>query len=159
MSLVGWEGDWNVLKKLRIPKQKTLPDVLTIGEVQQLIAAIRQHRNAAYFWWVYSLGLRLQEGLNLQIGDLDSQRMMVHIHRGKGAKDRTCRCPTARWRSFANTGRRIAVPPGSSRRSDATNKEARPPQRPWMPPRCKVASNGSWNNAMHQVYLHAHVAS
>lgn len=80
--------DWNVLKKLRRPKQKTLPSVLTIDEVHRLIAAIRQPRNAAYFWTVYSLGLRLEEGLNLQVGDLDSQRMMVHIHRGKGAKDR-----------------------------------------------------------------------
>ena len=80
--------DWAVLKKLRRPKQKTLPSVLTIDEVHQLIGAIKQHRNAAYFWTVYSLGLRLEEGLNLQVGDLDSKRMMVHIHRGKGAKDR-----------------------------------------------------------------------
>lgn len=80
--------DWDVLKKLRRPKQKTLPAVLTIDEVHRLIGAVRQHRNAAYFWTVYSLGLRLEEGLNLQVGDLDSKRMMVHVHRGKGAKDR-----------------------------------------------------------------------
>lgn len=80
--------DWDVLKKLRRPKQKTLPAVLTIDEVHRLIRAIKQHRNAAYFWTVYSLGLRLEEGLNLQIGDIDSKRMMVHVHRGKGAKDR-----------------------------------------------------------------------
>jgi site-specific recombinase XerD len=80
--------DWSVLWKLRRPKQKTLPAVLTRDEVHRLIAAIKQHRNAAYFWTVYSLGLRLEEGLNLQVGDLDSGRMMVHIHRGKGAKDR-----------------------------------------------------------------------
>jgi integrase/recombinase XerD len=29
---------------------------------------------AVYFWTVYSLGLRMQEGLNLQVGDVDSQR-------------------------------------------------------------------------------------
>lgn len=80
--------DWSVLKKLRRPKQKTLPSVLTIDEVHHLIGAVKQYRNAAYLWTVYSLGLRLEEGLNLQAGDLDSQRMMVHIHRGKGAKDR-----------------------------------------------------------------------
>ncbi len=80
--------DWNVLTKLRRPKQKTLPSVLTIGEVHRLIGAIKQYRNAAYFWTVYSLGLRLEEGLHLQVGDLDAQRMMVHVHRGKGAKDR-----------------------------------------------------------------------
>jgi len=80
--------DWDVLKKLRRPKQKTLPSVLTIDEVHRLIKAVKQHRNAAYFWTVYSLGLRLEEGLHLQVGDLDAKRMMVHIHRGKGAKDR-----------------------------------------------------------------------
>jgi integrase len=32
--------------------------------------------------------LRLNEALHLQIGDIDAQRKMVHIHRGKGAKDR-----------------------------------------------------------------------
>jgi site-specific recombinase XerD len=80
--------DWDVLKKLRRPKQKTLPAVLTRDEVHRLIGAIKQHRNAAYCWTVYSLGLRLEEGLNLQVGDVDSGRMMVHVHRGKGAKDR-----------------------------------------------------------------------
>jgi integrase/recombinase XerD len=80
--------NWDVLKKLRVPKQKTLPDVMTINEVQQLIAATEQQHHATFFWTAYTLGLRLEEGLNLQIGDIDSQRMMVHIHRGKGAKDR-----------------------------------------------------------------------
>jgi site-specific recombinase XerD len=37
----------------------------------------------------------LQEGLNLQVGDIDSQRMMVHVHRGKGAKDRYIPLPTS----------------------------------------------------------------
>jgi integrase/recombinase XerD len=32
--------------------------------------------------------LRLQEGLHLQVGNIDSQRMLVHVHLGKGAKDR-----------------------------------------------------------------------
>jgi len=85
--------DWDVLKKLRIPKQTTLPDVLTIGEVHSIVGATRQHHNAAFFWTVYTLGLRLEEGLNLQIGDIDSARMMVHIHRGKGAKDRFLTLP------------------------------------------------------------------
>lgn len=80
--------DWDVLRKLRRPKQKTLPAVLTKDEVHRIIGAVEQHRNAAYFWTIYSLALRLEEGLNLQIGDIDSGRMMVHIHRGKGAKDR-----------------------------------------------------------------------
>jgi integrase/recombinase XerD len=32
--------------------------------------------------------VRLREGVQLQISDLDSDRMMIHVHRGKGGKDR-----------------------------------------------------------------------
>jgi integrase/recombinase XerD len=80
--------DWQTLKKLRIPRPQSLPDVLSIEEVRRLIDAVRTPHNQTYFWTVYSLGLRLQEGLNLQVGDIDSARMVVHVHRGKGSKDR-----------------------------------------------------------------------
>jgi site-specific recombinase XerD len=80
--------DWPTLAKLRVPRRKTLPDVLTIEEVRKLIEAVRTPHNKAHLWTVYSLGLRLTEGLHLQIGDIDSARMLVHVHRGKGAKDR-----------------------------------------------------------------------
>jgi len=74
--------DWPTLKRLRVPREKRLPDVLSVDEVRRLIAAVRTPQT------VYSLGLRLGEGLHLQVGDIDSARMMVHVHRGKGAKDR-----------------------------------------------------------------------
>jgi integrase/recombinase XerD len=80
--------DWQTLERIRVPRTKALPDVLTTDEVRRLIDAVRTPHNKAYFWTVYSLGLRLQEGLHLQVGDIDSQRMLVHVHRGKGAKDR-----------------------------------------------------------------------
>lgn len=80
--------DWQTLQRVRFPRPKALPDVLSIDEVRRLIDAVRTPHNKAYFWTVYSLGLRLQEGLNLQVGDIDSTRMAVHVHRGKGAKDR-----------------------------------------------------------------------
>jgi site-specific recombinase XerD len=80
--------DWPTLQRLRVQREKKLPDVLSVDEVRRLIDAVRTHRNRAYFWTIYSLGLRLSEGLRLQVGDIDSARMMVHVHRGKGAKDR-----------------------------------------------------------------------
>jgi len=81
---------WPILQKnfFRAPKQRRLPAVLTIEEVRRLIAAVRTVHNRTYLWTVYSCGLRLTEGLHLQVGDIDSQRMMLHVHRGKGAKDR-----------------------------------------------------------------------
>jgi site-specific recombinase XerD len=80
--------DWPTFKTLSIPRPQSLPDVLSIAEVRRLIDAVRTPHNKAYFWTVYSLGLRLQEALHLQVGDIDSARMVVHVHSGKGAKDR-----------------------------------------------------------------------
>ena len=80
--------DWPTLQKLRVRKEKKLPDVLSVDEARRLIAAVRTPHNQAYFWTVYSLGLRLEEGLHLQVGDIDSERMLVHVRRGKGSKDR-----------------------------------------------------------------------
>jgi site-specific recombinase XerD len=87
--------DWATLQRLRVRKEKRLPDVLSVAEVRRLIATIRTHQYRAYFWTVYSLGLRLAEGLHLQVGDIDSARMMVHVHRGKGAKDRYVPLPSS----------------------------------------------------------------
>jgi len=80
--------DWPTLSKLRVPKQLKLPTVLTIPEVDQLIDAIRKPGLKCFFWTVYSLGLRLQEALHLQVSDIDAGRMLVHVRRGKGHKDR-----------------------------------------------------------------------
>ena len=80
--------DWPTLKRLHIKRERRLPDVLSVDEVRQLIGSVRTSRHRTYFWTVYSLGLRLTEGLRLQVGDIDSARMLVHVHLGKGAKDR-----------------------------------------------------------------------
>jgi len=80
--------EWPTLSKLRIPKQTKLPTVLTIPEVDQLIDSVRKSAMKCFFWTVYSLGLRLQEALHLQVSDIDAGRMLVHVRRGKGHKDR-----------------------------------------------------------------------
>ena len=65
-----------------------LPAVLSIEEVRRLLASATPLHNQVYFTTVYSLGLRLQEALSLQVSDIDGPRLQVHVHRGKGAKDR-----------------------------------------------------------------------
>jgi len=85
---------WETLATMKLQNVKSLPEVITIAQVHQILDACRMPRIATYFWTVYSLGLRLDEGLHLQVGDIDSQRMMVHVHRGKGAKDRYLPLPT-----------------------------------------------------------------
>ena len=85
--------DWPTLRRLRVEKQKKLPDVLSVDEVRRLIGAVRTIHHRTFFWTVYSLGLRLDEALHLQVGDIDSARMLVHVHLGKGAKDRLVPLP------------------------------------------------------------------
>jgi site-specific recombinase XerD len=80
--------DWATLKNLRVPKSDKLPTVLSIPEVDQLMAAVRKPLMRCFLWTVYALGLRLQEALHLQVSDIDSRRMVVHVRRGKGHKDR-----------------------------------------------------------------------
>ena len=77
--------DWRLLDKIKIPKDKTLPDVLSVGEVRQLLAEVRQIYHRVCFWTLYTLGLRIEEGLHLEVKDIDAQCMMVHVHRGKVA--------------------------------------------------------------------------
>lgn len=87
--------DWPTLRQLRVKGPKTLPEVITIEQAHAIIDACTTQRMAVYFWTVYSLGLRLSEALHLQVGDVDAKRMMVHVHRGKGAKDRYIPLPTS----------------------------------------------------------------
>ena len=91
--------DWETLATMKLQSSKTLPEVLTIKQVHRIIDACTTMRIGVYFWTVYSMGLRLEEGLNLQVGDLDAERGLVHVHRGKGAKDRYVPLPssTLRW--------------------------------------------------------------
>ena len=104
--------------------------MLTREEVRQLIAATQQHHNAAFLWTAYSLGLRLEEGLNLQVGDIDSKRMMIHIHRGKGAKDRFLPLPESTLAVLRNYWKRHRNPkflfPANGRNRKSASTAGRP---------------------------------
>ena len=107
--------DWQTLAQMKLQNVKSLPEVLTIAQVHQIMDAATTSRMAVYFWTVYSLGLRLQEGLNLQTGDIDGERMMVHVHRGKGAKDRyvplpSCTLDLLRWYWVTHRHPRLLFP-------------------------------------------------
>ena len=82
------QRDWHTLALLRVQTTHRLPAVLSVDEVKRLLTSATPFHNQAYFTTVYSLGLRLHEGLFLQVSDIDGQRLQVHSHRGKGAKDR-----------------------------------------------------------------------
>jgi integrase len=85
--------DWQWINIVKAPKIRSLPDILTISEVEQLIGATRKLRYRVFLLATYSMGLRLSETLSLQVGDIDGKRKMVHIRRGKGHKDRFVTLP------------------------------------------------------------------
>jgi integrase/recombinase XerD len=80
--------DWSTLSLMRAQTAHHLPAVLSLEEVRRVLQAATPLHNQVYFTTVYSLGLRLHEALFLQVSDIDGQRLQVHVHRGKGAKDR-----------------------------------------------------------------------
>jgi len=80
--------DWHIFKILKAQPEKRLPCVLTQTEVNNILDHVRTFHNFAFLKTVYTCGLRLQEALFLQVSDIDSERALIHVHRGKGAKDR-----------------------------------------------------------------------
>lgn len=87
--------DWDIFSMLKLQNINALPEVITIQQVHLIIDTATTLRMKTFFWTVYSLGLRLNEGLHLEVGDIDAARGMVHVHRGKGAKDRYVPLPTS----------------------------------------------------------------
>jgi integrase len=92
--------DWQWLNIVKAPKVKSLPDILTVTEIEQMIAATSKLRYRVFLLTTYSMGLRLAEALSLQVGDIDGQRKKVHIRRGKGHKDRFVHLPDLTYRAL-----------------------------------------------------------
>jgi site-specific recombinase XerD len=85
----------HVLKKpwvapglIKPPKSQRLPDIVTVAEAKRIFAATRVISYRVFYFTLYSLGLRLGEGLRLQVGDIDAVRQRVHIRDAKGNRDR-----------------------------------------------------------------------
>ena len=85
--------DWKTLDLMRAESEHRLPALLSLEEVRRLLHAATPWHNRVYFTTVYSCGLRLHEALSLHVSDIDSPRSMIHVHRGKGAKDRSVPLP------------------------------------------------------------------
>ena len=79
---------WPTLELIRPAKQYKLPVVLSRAEVHRILAEVRVPLYRSCLTTIYSCGLRLLEGAHLRVSDIDSGRMMLHIHNGKGNKDR-----------------------------------------------------------------------
>lgn len=86
---------WVALDLIKPPKTQRLPNVLSIEELRRVLQSTRTVSYRVFYFTLYSLGLRLGEGLRLQVGDIDAQHQRVHIRNAKGNKDRFVPLPRA----------------------------------------------------------------
>ena len=86
---------WVALALIKPPKVRRLPDIVTVEEAGRIFLTTHTLSYRIFYFTLYSLGLRLGEGLRLQVGDIDAERRRVHIRAAKGNKDRLVPLPDA----------------------------------------------------------------
>lgn len=63
------QREWVILDLVRPTPEKKLPVVLSTDEVQRILRCVRRQRYRVCLSTIYACGLRLQEGLHLQVPD------------------------------------------------------------------------------------------
>jgi integrase/recombinase XerD len=79
---------WPVFDLVRPRHPQKLPVVWSLREVRSLLALVANPTARMCLQLIYACGLRLREGTQLQVSDIDAQRMLVRVRQGKGGKDR-----------------------------------------------------------------------
>lgn len=81
--------EWEV-NRVPFPRHRParLPCVLRDDQLRALFAALKSPKYRALFMTCYAAGLRIGEACRLQVGDIDSRRMVIRVTQGKGAKER-----------------------------------------------------------------------
>jgi integrase/recombinase XerD len=80
--------NWSVAETPYPRKIIRLPEILSPEEVARLIDAAELPFYRILLMTLYGTGARRTEAAHLKVGDIDSHRMVVHIHGGKGNRDR-----------------------------------------------------------------------
>lgn len=79
-----WSSD-----DIPMPKKPfKLPVILSPEEVMRFLGSVHSMKHRAILMAAYAAGLRVSEATHLKVTDIDSQRMMLRVDQGKGAKDR-----------------------------------------------------------------------
>lgn len=71
----------------RMPRK--LPTILSADEVVRFLEAVPSLKSRVALTTAYAAGLRASEAASLRVADIDSDRMLIQVRHGKGAKDRT----------------------------------------------------------------------
>jgi integrase/recombinase XerD len=84
--LVATIGDKRRVVTTGIPNAKVprrSPEILSGSEIGRLLDATEQPKYRAIFMLAYGAGLRVGEITALQVPDIDSERMLIHVREGK----------------------------------------------------------------------------
>jgi len=96
--------DWS-LTGVPVPKrEKKLPVILSHKEACKILSCVRVPRHRACLSLIYACGLRLSEGCQVKVTDIDRARGLLHVH-GKGSKDRYVPLPAELMPLLANCWR------------------------------------------------------
>lgn len=93
-QVLGLELPW-MSDIVRARQPRHVPCVLSVPEVQRLLAALPRTGAGLALGLCYGCGLRLSEALRLRVKDVDFDRAILTIRDGKGGKDRTTMLPRA----------------------------------------------------------------
>ncbi len=69
-------------------RNKSLPSIYSLEEVQRIIISIDNLKHKAIIFLIYSAGLRVSELTNIMPEDILTDRKMVFVRKSKGRKDR-----------------------------------------------------------------------
>ena len=83
---LGKKREYYLIERPR--KEKKLPTVLSKNEIQLLFGNTHNLKHLTILAVIYSCGLRISELINISLNDIDNNRMIIHIRKGKGNKDR-----------------------------------------------------------------------
>jgi integrase len=107
-----------------VPYPRRIPTVLSVEKVTLLLRAATAPKYKAAFATAYGAGLRVSEVVALKVGDIDSERMLLRVERGKGGKSLPSRkrgtamrcCRRSCSNCCAPGGRGAAAQPAAARR-------------------------------------------
>lgn len=112
---------------ISLPKQySALPIVLTEEEVQAVLDQIRSPLYRPIVMMMYGAGLRIEETLQLEVGDIDGPRGVIRVRHGKGNKAREAKLSPVLYDALRSYWQRMR-PPGPY--LFATRRTGKPPSR------------------------------
>jgi integrase/recombinase XerD len=89
------ERDWRIFSYLKAKRAPQLPSILDRSEVYRILGCVHAFHYYTCLAVIYACGLRISEAIGLQVADIHGKRNLIHVHRGKGAKDRYVPLPTS----------------------------------------------------------------